>query len=126
MPKYIYICSYSPGSWARLIRVSDDRMAAANRLMEYLGGHLDDAYWEVSGRAVYAIADMPDSATAAAATAVLTHTGAFKAVESNELLTQEQLNGVLELADDATQAYDVPGHLVLADESSQRRFNSQE
>ncbi len=125
MPKYMYICAYSPGSWARLMRVSDDRVGAASRLMNYLGGRLDSAYWEVSGRAVYAIADMPDSATAAAATAVLTHTGAFKSVESNELLTQEQLNGVLELADDATDAYNVPGHLVLADDSSRRRFHDQ-
>src|SRR5260370_2940745 len=122
MPKYIYICSYSPGSWARMMRVSDDRIAAANRLMESLGGRLDEAYWEVSGRAVYAIADMPDSAAAAAATAVLTHTGAFRAVESNELLTQEQLNGVLELADDATQAYDLPRHLWLPAHSSRQPF----
>ena len=34
-----------------------------------LGGSLECLYWEVSARTVYAIADMPDSATAAAATA---------------------------------------------------------
>jgi hypothetical protein len=33
---------------------------------------------------------------------------------------------VLELADDAAQAYDVPGHLVLAEDSSRQRFTSQE
>jgi uncharacterized protein with GYD domain len=118
----MFICSYSPGSWARLMRVADDRLSAANRLYEYLGGSLHEAYWEVSGRSVYAIADMPDSATAAAATTVLTHTGAFRSVEADELLTQDQLNNVLELADNAAAVYDVPGHAVLGDDSSDRRF----
>ena len=122
MPKYVFICSYSPGSWARLMRVSDDRVDATNRLMEYLGGSLHELYWEASGRAAYAIADMPDSATAAAAITVLTHTGAFKSVEADELLTQEQLDNVLALADNAAEIYQVPGHLVLGNDSSSRRF----
>lgn len=122
MPKYMLICSYSPGSWARLMRVADDRLSAANRLYEYLGGRLHEAYWEVSGRSLYAIADLPDSASASAATAVLEHTGAFRSVEVNELLTQEQLCNVLELADNAADVYDVPGHALLSDDSSGRRF----
>jgi uncharacterized protein with GYD domain len=122
MPRYIFICSYSSGSWARLMRVTDDRVDATNRLMEYLGGNLRDLYWEAGGRAAYAIADMPDSATVAAAIAVITHTGAFKSVEAAELLTQEQLNKVLELADNAAGVYDVPGHLMLSNDSSSRRF----
>lgn len=122
MPKYMFICSYSPGSWARLMRVSDDRISAANQLMEYLGGSLHEAYWEASGRAVYAIVDMPDSSAAAAATAVLTQSGAFRSVEANELLTQEQLNNVLQLADNASDAYKVPGHLLLDADSPGRRL----
>lgn len=122
MPKYMFICSYSSGSWARLMRATDDRVDATNRLMEYLGGNLRELYWEASGRAAYAIADMPDSAAAAAAIAVITHTGAFKSVEASELLTQEQLDNVLELADNAADVYDVPGHLMLGNDSSSRRF----
>lgn len=122
MPKYMFICSYSPGSWARLMRVTDDRVSAANRLYEYLGGSLDQLYWQASGRSVYAIADLPDSASAAAATAVLVHTGAFRSVEADELLTQEQLSNVLVLADNAADVYDPPGHALLSDDSSGRRF----
>jgi uncharacterized protein with GYD domain len=122
MPRFMFVCSYSPGSWARLMRVADDRVSAANRLYEYLGGSLHEAYWEVSGRSVYALVDLPDSATAAAATTVLEHTGAFRSVEADELLTQEQLSNVLELADNAADVYNVPGQALLSDDSSDRRF----
>jgi len=109
MPKYIAVGSYSSGSWARLMRRMDDRIAAARSIAESLGGSLDCIYWEISTRSVYAIVDMPDSVAMAAATAVLTQTGAFKHVDSHELLTQDQLSEVLDLAGDVSQLYRVPG-----------------
>jgi len=109
MPKFIVVGSYSSGSWARLIRSMDDRIALVRSFAEALGGSLECIYWEASTRTVYAIADLPDSATAVAATAVLSKTGAFKDVESHELLTQEQLSDVLALAGDVAQVYHVPG-----------------
>lgn len=109
MPKYIAIGTYSCGSWARLMRCVDDRQATARTLAESLGGSLECIYWEVSARAAYAIADLPDSACAAAATAALSQTGAFKDVEMHELLTQDQLTGVLAMAGDVAKAYHVPG-----------------
>lgn len=45
----------------------------------------------------------------AAATAAVAQTGAFKNVESHELLTQRQLSQVLELAGDVSQLYHAPG-----------------
>ncbi|HTX85063.1 MAG TPA: GYD domain-containing protein [Streptosporangiaceae bacterium] len=109
MPKYIAIGSYSSGSWARLMRSADDRTAMARTFTEALGGSLDCIYWEVSARTSYALAELPDSATAAAAIAVLAQTGAFKNVEVHELLTQRQLGDVLALAGDVSQLYRVPG-----------------
>ena len=109
MPKYIAVGSYSSGSWARLMRRMDDRIATARTFTESLGGSLDCIYWEMSTHSVYAIVDMPDSASMAAATAVLAQTGAFKNVESHELLTQRQLCDVLALAGDVSPVYHVPG-----------------
>jgi len=105
-----------------MIRVADDRAEAADKLLQSLGGSLESAYWEVSARAVYAFVDLPDSSAATAVAAVLTHTGAFKNVEVHEVLTQAQFTGVLELADDVSQVYRVPGQAVLQDDSSQSRF----
>ena len=109
MPKYIAVGSYSSGSWARLMRRMDDRIATARNLAESLGGSLECIYWEIGTRSVYAILDMPDSACMAAATAVLSQTGAFKTVDSHELLTQDQLSDVLALAGDVSPSYHVPG-----------------
>jgi hypothetical protein len=96
------------------MRSMDDRIAIARTFTEALGGSLDCIYWEVSTRTSYALADMPDSASAAAAIAVLAQTGAFKNVEAHELLTQRQLTDVLALAGDVSQLYHVPGETADA------------
>ena len=54
------------------------------------------------------IADVPDSVSAALSIAV-TSTGAFKNMQTHELLTQEQLSQTLQLAKHATQATRPPG-----------------
>jgi uncharacterized protein with GYD domain len=122
MPKYLYTGSYSPGSWARLLRISDDRTEAARSLAESLGGSVDSVYWSVGSRSVYVIADMPDSEMAAAAIAVLTHTGAFQNVEADEVLSSQQFNAMLEVAGNAAEAFEVPGRALLTGDSSRSRF----
>lgn len=109
MPKYIAVGSYSCASWARMMRNMDDRLATARKFTESLGGSLECIYWEIGTRSVYAIVDMPDSAAMAAATAAITQTGAFKSVDTHELLNQEQLGDVLAVAGDVSQLYRVPG-----------------
>ena len=81
MPKYLAVGSYSAGTWARLMRCMDDRNSIARKFAESLGGSLECIYWEMSTRSIYAIVDMPDSATMAAAAAAITQTGAFKSVD---------------------------------------------
>jgi uncharacterized protein with GYD domain len=124
MPKYLAVGSYSAATWARLMRSMDDRMASARKLAEALGGSLECIYWEISTCSVYAIIDMPDSATMAAAAAAVTQTGAFKSVDSHELLTQEQLCDVLALAQDVSQLYHVPGQPDAPEIESETRASS--
>jgi uncharacterized protein with GYD domain len=119
MPTYLLESAYSPGSWARLMRKADNRIDAASNLMESLGGSLHAVYWEVSGRCVHAIVDLPDSSAAMAVAGVLSQSGAFKEVDVKEVLTQDQFKGSLELAADSAKVYRVPGQAVLDDDSSQ-------
>jgi hypothetical protein len=56
-----------------------------------------------------AIADVHDSVSVAAVSIAITSTGAFKHVETHELLTQEQLGQALQRAGTAAQAYQAPG-----------------
>lgn len=109
MPKYFARMSYSPGSWARMINSHGDRTKALRRLIEALGGSLDCVYWRAGAEGALAIVDLPDSISASALIAAATKTGAFKEVETHELLTQEQLVATLDLARDAAQAFEVPG-----------------
>jgi uncharacterized protein with GYD domain len=100
-----------------MIRISEDRVKAVKELLASLGGSVESTYWEVSARSVYAIVDLPDSFAAAAVAAVMSHTGAYKSVEVHEVLTQDQFNAVLELADNVAGTYTPPGHMPQRDNS---------
>jgi uncharacterized protein with GYD domain len=102
-----------------MMRVADDRTQAGKELMESVGGTMEVAYWMVSARSAFCIADLPDSHAATAVAAVLTGTGAFQNVEMNEILTQDQLTSALELANSISQGYRAPGQALLQDDSSQ-------
>jgi uncharacterized protein with GYD domain len=109
MPKYLATFTYSSGSWARLINTPEDRTAAAHNVVEALGGTLECIYWGMDSEDGLAIADFPDSVAASAVQTAIIKTGAFKSVDTHELLTQQQLQERLVLARDASQAYEVPG-----------------
>jgi uncharacterized protein with GYD domain len=109
MPKYLVRMRYSPGSWARMIYSHGDRTKALRRMMEALGGSLDSVYWQSGTEDALAIVDLPDSISANALIAAATKTGAFMSVDTHELLTQEQLLAILDLARDAAEVFEVPG-----------------
>lgn len=109
MPNYLVRLSYSNGSWARMVNSPGDRTKSLRRMMEALGGSLDCLYWQVGTQDALAIVDLPDSVTAGALSTVATRTGAFKSVQTLELLTQEQLHDSLDLARDVADVFEVPG-----------------
>ncbi len=109
MPKYAIFFTYSSDTWARMIKSPGDRAAAVRQLTDSVGGSLDSLYWMFGAHDGIAIADAPDSVSAAALSVAVGSTGAFKHLETHELFTQEQLNQTLLRAKDATQAYQPPG-----------------
>jgi uncharacterized protein with GYD domain len=110
MPKYIHIFNYSSGSWARMINsLGGDQTTSVQHTLESLGGSLECMYWQVGSHDGYAIFDVPDSVTAEAVEQAMTKTGAFKSMETHELLTEKQLVETLLLAREAAQVYEVPG-----------------
>ena len=113
MSRFMIKFTYSSASWARMLKVADDRTRAGRVLMESLGGSLERIDWDVQNCAAYAVAELPDSVTAAAVLTATAKTGAFVAVEAHELLTQEQMHHVLVLARDAAQVYEPPGSAAV-------------
>jgi uncharacterized protein with GYD domain len=56
-----------------------------------VSGSLESAYWMFGAHDEFAVVDVPDSVRAAALSVAVGSTGAFKHLETHELLTQDQL-----------------------------------
>jgi uncharacterized protein with GYD domain len=113
MSKFMIKFTYSCGSWARMIKVADDRTKAVRSLVESLGGSLESMYLDVQSCASYAIADLPDTVTAVAVMTATTKTGAFADIEAHVLLTEDQMHEALALAKDCAQVFDPPGSAAI-------------
>ena len=88
MAKYAFFFSYTSDAWARMINSPGDRTAAVRQLADSVGGSVESVYWMLGTHYGILIADVPDSVSAAALSIAVTSTGAFKNVQTHELLTQ--------------------------------------
>jgi len=110
MTKFAFFFSYTSATWAQMINTPGDRTAAVRQLLDSLGGSLESIYWMFGTHDGIVIADLPDSVSAAALSVAVAGTGAFKQVQTHELITQEQLGQMLQMAQNAAPAYQRPGH----------------
>jgi uncharacterized protein with GYD domain len=113
MLKFVTVFVYSSASWARMLKVPEDRAEAVSALVEYLGGKLESIYWEVETASAYVTADLPDSVTAAAVITAATRSGAFREVRAHEVLTQDQLREMVALARSTNGVYRPPGQSAV-------------
>lgn len=113
MLKYVVTFVYSSASWARMLKVPEDRAAAVAALLEHLGGSLESIYWEVETASAFVTADLPDSVTAAAVITTASKTGAFKEVHVHEVLTQDQFREMVALAQSSDDVYRPPGQAAI-------------
>jgi uncharacterized protein with GYD domain len=97
-------------SWERLIKNPEfDRAAAMRQLADSMGGTLESIYWMSGPYDGFDIIDVPDSVSAAALSVTLTSSGAFKHVETHELLSEQQMGQALEKGRDSSQVFRAPG-----------------
>lgn len=109
MAKFAVFFSYSSDAWARLIDNPGDRGTAVEQMLGSVGGSLESMYWTFGTHDGIAIVDVPDSVSVAALNVATLSTGAITHVQSQELLTQQQLSQVLQRARDAAQVFRRPG-----------------
>jgi len=109
MARYVLFFSYTSETWARMIGSPGDRTKAVREVVESLGGSLESLDWMLGPYDGMSIAEFADSTRVAAVSAMLMSTGAFKSVQTHELLTQDQLVQAMGLAGSAGQAYRRPG-----------------
>lgn len=92
MAKYLLHASYSAeGSKGLLKDGGTKRVNAARALIESLGGKLETLYFAFGDADVVAIVDLPDNASAAAASLAIAGTGALNG-KMTVLLTPEDID----------------------------------
>jgi uncharacterized protein with GYD domain len=92
MPKYLIEVSYTAEGVKGLLKDGGSkRRNAARALVESLGGKLESIYYAFGSPDVFAIADMPDNAAAAAASLALGASGAVTS-KTTVLLTPEEID----------------------------------
>ena len=92
MPKYLIQASYTPEGIRGLMKDGGSkRRAAAESAVKGVGGKLEVFYFAFGETDVYAIADVPDNASAAAISLAVSGTGAVNA-RTTVLMTPEEMD----------------------------------
>jgi len=106
MAKYLYKASYTAEGTKGLIKGGGGtaRQAAVQQMIQGLSGKLEAFYYAFGDADLYAIADYPDSVTAAAASLAINAAGAAT-VQTVVLLTPEEIDQ----ATKKTVGYRAPG-----------------
>ena len=88
MAKYMTLFTYTGEASARMVQNPGDRSATVRRLADSLGGSVECLYWGLGSYDGIVILDLPDSISAASLSVTVGSTGAFKNLETHELLTK--------------------------------------
>lgn len=107
MPFYLTRFSYTPETWARLIRNPEDRRLAARQYIEAVGGTLHGFWYAFGEHDAYTLWEAPDNVSMAATALAISAGGALSSFETTVLLTVDETLAALQKASSIT--YRPPG-----------------
>jgi uncharacterized protein with GYD domain len=107
MPLYLTKFSYTPETWARLIRTPEDRRNAARQYIESVGGKLHGFWYAFGDGDGYNLWEAPDNVSVAAVALAITAGGAISSLETTVLMTVEDTIEALKKAGQIS--YQKPG-----------------
>ena len=90
MPMYLTRFSYTPETWARLVKNPEDRRAAAAKYIESVGGKLHGFWYAFGAHDAYTLWEAPDNVSMAAVAIAITGGGAISSLETTLLLTVDE------------------------------------
>jgi len=89
MALYLTHFSYTPETWARLMKNPEDRREAARKYIESVGGKLHGFWYAFGTHDGYNIWEAPDNVSMAAVAIAISSGGALSKFETTVLLTVE-------------------------------------
>ena len=107
MPFYLTKFSYTPETWAKLVKNPEDRRKAATQYIESVGGKLHGFWYAFGEHDAYNLWEAPDNVAMAATAIAIGAGGAISSFETTPLLTVEETMAALEKA--ASIGYRKPG-----------------
>jgi len=90
MAFYLTRFSYTPETWARLMKKPEDRREAARKYIESVGGKLHGFWYALGSYDGYNLWEAPDNVSMAAVAIALSGGGALSKCETTPLLTVEE------------------------------------
>ena len=87
---YLTRFSYTPETWARLMKNPEDRSVAARQYIESVGGKLQGFWYAFGTYDGYCLWEAPDNVSMAAVGLAITGGGALSKFETTPLLTVEE------------------------------------
>lgn len=98
MPLYLTHFSYTPETWARLIKNPEDRRAAAKQYIEAVGGKLQGYWYAFGDHDGYTLWEAPDNVSISAVVLAIAAGGALSSAGTTVLLTVEDTVAALKKA----------------------------
>jgi len=90
VPFYLTRFSYTPETWARLIKQPEDRRAAAKEYIEAVGGKMHGFWYAFGEHDAYNLWEAPDNVSMAATALAISAGGALSSFQTTVLLTVEE------------------------------------
>jgi uncharacterized protein with GYD domain len=98
MPFYLTRFSYTPSTWAKLIKNPEDRRVAAKEYIESVGGKLHGFWYAFGEHDGYSLWEAPDNVSIAATALAISAGGALSSMQTTVLLTVEDTMAALKKA----------------------------
>ena len=107
MPLYLTRFSYTPETWAKLIKNPEDRREAARQYIESVGGKLHGFWYAFGDHDGYNLWEAPDNVSMAAVALAIGGGGALSSFQTTALLSVEETLAALKKA--SSVKYQRPG-----------------
>ncbi len=108
MPRYLLQVSYTSEAWAAQLKNPQNRVEIVSQLLQRLGGSFESVYFAFGEYDIIAIMDLPDNASAAAASMVFSAGGSVKSIKTTPLMPVDEGIQAMRKGADVAASYRPP------------------